>query len=49
MIQVSEIVNSIFTSMTYILFCEGDDKAWLVDVVDIEPIVGFLQEKKAHA
>lgn len=46
MIQIKEIVNSIFTSKTYILFCEGDDKAWLVDVGDIEPVVEFLQEKK---
>ncbi len=46
MIQVKEIVNSIFTSKTYILFCEGEDKAWLVDIGDIEPVVAFMQEKK---
>lgn len=46
MIRVKEIVNSIFTSKTYILFCEGEDKAWLVDVGDIEPVVDFLQVKK---
>ena len=46
MIQVKEIVNSIFTSKTYILFCEGEDKAWLVDIGDIEPVGAFLQEKK---
>lgn len=46
MFQVSDIVNRIFTSKTYILFCEGHDKAWLVDVGDIEPVVEFLQEKK---
>lgn len=46
MIQVSEIVNSIFTSKTYILFCEGADKAWIVDIGDIEPVVEFLQEKR---
>lgn len=46
MIQIREIVNSIFTSKTYILFCEGEDKAWLVDIGDIEPVVAFLQEKK---
>lgn len=45
MIQVKEIVNSIFTSKTYILFCEGEDKAWLVDIGDIEPVVAFMQEK----
>lgn len=46
MIRVKEIVNSIFTSKTYILFCKGRDKAWLVDIGDIEPVVEFLQEKK---
>lgn len=46
MIQIKEIVNSIFTSKTYILFCERADKAWVVDIGDIEPVVEFLQEKK---
>ena len=46
MIQVKEIVNSIFTSKTYILFCEGEEKSWLVDIGDIEPVGAFLQEKK---
>lgn len=45
MIQIKEIVNSIFTSKTYILFCEGVDKAWLVDIGDVEPVVTFLEEK----
>lgn len=45
MIQVKAIVNSIFTSKTYILFCKGEDKAWLVDIGDVEPVVEFLVEK----
>lgn len=45
MIQVKEIVNSIFTSKTYILFCDGEDKAWLVDIGDVGPVVTFLEEK----
>lgn len=45
MIRIKEIVNSIFTSKTYILFCEGEDKAWLVDIGDVEPVVEFLDEK----
>lgn len=45
MIQIKEIVNSIFTSKTYILFSEGEDKAWLVDIGDVEPVVTFLEEK----
>ncbi|MBO6254987.1 MAG: MBL fold metallo-hydrolase [Bacteroidaceae bacterium] len=46
MIQIKEVVNSIFTSKTYILYCEGEDRAWLVDIGDIEPVIDFLQEKK---
>lgn len=45
MIQIKEIVNSIFTSKTYILFCEGNNKAWLVDIGDDEPVVSYLLEK----
>lgn len=45
MIKIKEVVNSIFTSKTYILYHEGEDKAWLVDIGDIEPVVAFLQEK----
>jgi len=44
-IQIHDITNSIFTSKTYILFREGEDKAWLVDIGDIEPVLAFLQEK----
>ncbi len=43
MIQIKEIVNSIFTSMTYILYREGEEWAWLVDIGDVEPIVSFLE------
>lgn len=42
MVQIKEIVNSIFTSKTYIIFCEGENKAWLVDIGDVEPVVDFL-------
>lgn len=45
MVQIKEIVNSVFTSKTYILFCEGEDKVWLVDIGDVEPVVEFLNEK----
>ena len=46
MIKVKEIINSIFTSKTYILFREGDDKAWLVDIGDVTPTISFLDEKR---
>lgn len=45
MIQIKEIVNSIFTSKTYILYREGECKAWLVDIGDIEPVISFCIEK----
>lgn len=45
MLRVKEIVNSIFTSKTYILYLEGVDKAWLVDIGDIGPVVAFSEEQ----
>ena len=45
MIQTKVIVNSIFTSKTYILSKIGEDKAWIVDIGDVEPVVTFLEEK----
>ena len=44
MIEIHDITNSIFTSKTYILYKEGEDKAWLVDIGDIEPVIDFLQK-----
>lgn len=43
MFQIKEIINSIFTSKTYILY-KGTE-AWLVDIGDIKPVVDFLEEK----
>lgn len=45
MIRIKEIVNSIFSSKTYILYYEGEDKAWIVDIGDVVPVVTFLEEK----
>lgn len=44
MIRIKQIVNSVFTSKTYILYREGDNKAWLVDIGDVEPVAAFLEE-----
>lgn len=44
MIQIKEIVNSIFTSKTYILYKKGCGLAWLVDMGDAEPVLAFLKE-----
>lgn len=43
MIQVKEIVNSIFTSKTYILYREGEEWVWLVDIGDVDPVESFLE------
>ena len=45
MLLIKEIVNSIFTSKTYILHQDGSDKVWLVDIGDVDPVVAFLKEK----
>lgn len=45
MIQVEEIVNSIFNSKTYVLYKEGKDEAWLVDIGDIKPVLAFLEPR----
>lgn len=44
MIRIHEITNSVFRSKTYILSCEGEDKAWLVDIGDVDPVWAFLAE-----
>lgn len=46
MLHIREIINSVFTSKTYILYKTGEDKAWLVDIGDIEPVLEFLQENR---
>lgn len=45
MLRIKEIVNSIFTSKTYILYREGENKAWLVDIGDIDPVLSFCDGK----
>ena len=44
MIEIQDITNTIFTSKTYILSKKGENKAWLVDIGDIEPVLAFLGE-----
>lgn len=46
MIEIHDITNTIFTSKTYILSKKGSDKAWLVDIGDVEPALEYLKEKK---
>lgn len=44
MLQIKEIINSIFNSKTYILYKYGEDTAWLVDIGDITPVITFLHK-----
>ena len=46
MLQIKEIVNSIFTSKTYILHREGEYGVWLVDIGDIEPVLAFCEGRR---
>lgn len=48
MIEIHDITNSMFTSKTYILSKEGEDKAWLVDIGDIEPVLAYLDERHLY-
>lgn len=45
MIQVNEIVNSVFTSKTYFITKAKVKKTWLVDIGDIDPVIDFLEEQ----
>ena len=42
MIEIHDITNTIFTSKTYILSKQREDKAWLVDIGDIEPVFSYF-------
>lgn len=42
MVKVSYIVNSVFTSRTYILSLEGSSYVWLVDCGDVAPLMDVL-------
>lgn len=42
MLRVSHIVNSVFTSRTYILSKKGETACWIVDCGDVEPLLERL-------
>lgn len=42
MLKLSHIVNSVFTSRTYILSMEGCRDVWLVDCGDVSPILDYI-------
>lgn len=45
MIEIHDITNTVVTSKTYILSKRGEDKAWLVDIGDIEPVLNYLSNR----
>ena len=48
MITVYDITNTILSSITYILSQQGVNKAWLVDIGDIEPVLSYLEERHLY-
>ena len=42
MVKVSHIVNSVYTSRTYILTQEGSPSVWLIDCGDVPPLMDVL-------
>lgn len=44
--QVTRIVNSVFTSNTFVLTTDNSSYCWLVDVGDIEPILEVVGARK---
>ena len=44
--QIQQIINSVFTSNTFILTDENSLDCWLVDVGDIEPVFKAIGEKE---
>ena len=46
---VSHIVNSVFTSRTYILTQDGSLSAWLVDCGDVPPLMDYLSSLRDNS
>lgn len=46
MLKISQIVNSLFTSKTYILEEDGFDYVWLTDCGDYDKILNFVSGKR---
>ena len=43
--EIVQIVNTVFSSNTYVLREGGADWCWLVDVGDVEPVLEYIGEK----
>lgn len=48
MLRIIDITNTIFSSKTYILSKEGEEKAWLVDIGDIDPVLSYLKKHQLN-
>ena len=46
LMQIERIINSVFTSNTFVLTDEGSQDCWLVDVGDIEPILKAVENRR---
>lgn len=44
MIEVYSVVNTVLSSKCYIVYKRGCERAWLVDMGDIEPVVKFFDD-----
>lgn len=42
MLKVSHVINSVFTSRTYILTQEGCSSVWLIDCGDVPPLIDYM-------
>ena len=41
--NVYKIVNSVFSSNTFVLTSLGSNYCWIVDIGDIRPIISYIQ------
>lgn len=46
--EVYRIINSVFTSNTFVLTDEQSDDCWLVDVGDINPVLQYVADKQVR-
>ena len=46
--EVYRIINSVFTSNTFVLTDEQSDDCWLVDVGDINPVLQYVVDRQVR-
>ena len=45
MYDIVRVINTVFTSNTYVLWQEGSEECWLVDVGDVDPVLEVIGER----